>query len=232
DSVLQSLPDHPLYSAIHRVGRRLMEPGLAYAPGQEILSSLKHSYDLFELMVLYRLIAALEAGLGPTWRLAHQARIARLPWEDRPKDGALWAWRGPDGQFLELRYQARFHSAKPPPDGRLYSSLSAQGVPDYILVHHRKGEPRSWIILDAKYRCGRKPIHDALGDVHRYRDALRVEGAPADGAFIIVPSLQSGAALYGNPAFVAKHRLGALVVYDEGWMEPIWRWIRQIDAIS
>jgi hypothetical protein len=49
DSVLQSLPDHPLHSSIHRVGRRLTSPGLAFAPGQDLYSALKHSYDLFEL---------------------------------------------------------------------------------------------------------------------------------------------------------------------------------------
>jgi hypothetical protein len=225
DAVLQSLPDHPLYSAIHRVGRRLLEPGLAYAPGQDLLSALKHSYDLFELLVLYRIVGALQANLGSDWKLTRHARISRLPHEDRPKDGAIWVWRGPEGQFLELRYQARFRPAKPPPDPHVYSSLSAQGVPDYIIVHHRPGLPRRWIILDAKYRCSRKPIHDALGDIHRYRDALRVDGRQADAAYIVVPSLQVDAALYGDAAFVRVHGLGALVVYEPGWLDPVWRWL-------
>jgi hypothetical protein len=179
-------------------------------------------------MVLYRLVDALDANLGPDWHLADTAKIDRLPREDRPKDGAIWIWRGPDDQTPELLYQARFGSAKPPPDPNLYSSLSAQGVPDYILVHYRKGSLRRWIILDAKYRCSRKPIHDALGDIHRYRDALRVDGRRADAAYIVVPSLQADAGIYGDLAFLEAHHLGALVVYDAGWMEPVWTWIANV----
>jgi hypothetical protein len=33
----------------------LLRPGLAFAPGCGLLSALKRTYDLFELLVLYRL---------------------------------------------------------------------------------------------------------------------------------------------------------------------------------
>lgn len=228
DSALQSLPDHPLYSAIHRVGRRLINPGLAYSPGQDVYSALKHSYDLFELMVLYRLLA----GMGPVpmldWHLADQSTVERLPLEDRPADRSTWIWKGPDEQELELHYQALFASAQDPPDLRPLSSLSAQRVPDYVLIYRRGREIVSWIILDAKYRSSRQSIDDALGDIHRYRDSLRVSGRAAQAAYIIVPSLQGKADLYGRTAYLEAHQMGALSVYETGWMEPIWRWLRRL----
>jgi hypothetical protein len=221
DSALQSLPDHPLYSALHRSGRRLAEPGLAYRPGQDLHSALKHSFDLFELVVLYRLAAGISSRLGPAWRLVRQGRVKRLPREDRPPDGALWLWAGPDGQMLELHYQPWFSSARAPPDQRRFSSLSAVGVPDYVLVLQRDGNPVGWIILDAKYRSGSQSVRDGLSDVHRYRDALRVRGAKAEAAFIVVPNLQPKAELFGSSQYVAAHRFGALNVYSEGWLDPI-----------
>jgi hypothetical protein len=213
DSVLQSLPDHPLYSAIHRVGRRLTDPGLAYAPGQDIYSALKHSFDLFELMVLYRLVAAIGAELSAEWHVVKESSVERLPLEDRPHDRALWSWKGPGGQVPELHYQPLFSSAQSPPDIRPMSSLSVQCVPDYVLLQRHAGSVVSWIILDAKYRSSRISVHDALGDIHRYRDSLRVMGLPASGAYIVVPRLQEDATLYGCQEYLEAHQLGALCVY-------------------
>ncbi len=230
DAVLQSLPDHPLYSAIHRVGRRLTQPGLVYAPGQDVYSALKHSYDLFELMVLYRLINAISAKLSFDWIATGEGSIKRLPHEDRPPDRSTWIWRGPGGQELELHYQAMFRSAGPPPDLRFLTSLSAQGVPDYVLIYRTGGEVVSWMILDAKYRSSRQSVHDGLADIHRYRDSLRVRGQAASAAYIIVPTLAQGAELYGQPVFLEAHRLGALSVYDHHWLDPIWTWLQDVGA--
>lgn len=222
DSVLQSLPEHPLHSAIHNVGRHLLKPGLAYAPGQDIQSALKHSYDLFELMVLYRLVDQVGAGLGPAWAPVGEGRIERYPHEDRPLNRSYWVWRGPEGHELELHYQPFFGPARKPPDTRFFSSLSAARVPDYVVILRRGQQIASWVILDSKYRCSRQPIQDGLGDIHRYRDALRIMGRPATAAYIIVPSLQGSAKLYGGEDFIRAHRIGALTVYDQGWMKPVW----------
>ena len=222
DSVLQSMPDHPLHSAIHHLGRYLVAPGLAYAPGQDIQSALKYSYDLFELVVLYRLADQLGSGLGPAWAMEGEGRIERYPHEDRPRNRSCWVWRGPGDQALELHYQPIFVSAIKPPDNRFFSSVSATGVPDYVVILRHSQEIASWIILDAKYRCSRQPIQEGLGDIHRYRDALRILGHPAEAAFIIVPSLQGRAKLYGEIDFIETHQLGALTLYNQGWLQPVW----------
>jgi hypothetical protein len=222
DSVIQSLPDHPLYSAIHRVGCQLISPGLAFAPEQDIYSALKHSYDLFELAVLYRLVAGVSAGLPPDWHLTDQGSVKRLPREDRPPDGSIWIWTGPDEQELEMYYQARFASAVGPPDIRPFSSLSVGRVPDYVLVYRRSNVIVRWIILDAKYRSSRHSIHEALGDIHRYRDSLRMSGRAADAAYIIVPCLQDDAELYGRSDYLKAHQLGAISTSDDSWIDPIW----------
>lgn len=225
DAVLQSLQDHPLQAAIHQVCRALLRPGLAYRPNQDLSSGLKHSYDLFELLVLYRLVGFLNDAFGAPWKCVRAATIDHLPHEDRPKDGASWEWRRPDGVSVEFRYQAIFRSARPPPDVNPYASLSARGVPDFVIVVRRQDVPLRWMILDAKYRASRKPINDGLADIHRYRDSLRLDGVPADSAYIVVPRLGPGAEIYGTQAYLTAHSMGALAVYGDDWTLPLRRWL-------
>ena len=225
DAVLQSLQDHPLQSAIHRACRALLRPGLAYGPGQDLLSGLKHSYDLFELLVLYRLVAMIGMELGTAWSSVQVAKVGRLPHEDRPRDGSSWLWQGPDGSSIELRYQALFRSAGPFPDKRHFVSLSARGVPDFVIVRRKGNDAPRWMILDAKYRASRQSVHDGLADVHRYRDALRLQGTIADAAFIIVPRLGAGAHLYGTLSYIEAYRLGALAIYEGDWTAPLRKWL-------
>jgi hypothetical protein len=225
ETALQALPDHPLYLAIHRIGRQLAAPGLAYAPGQEILSALKHSYDLFELAVLYRLVAALKDILGPKWSVVATAPITRLPHEDRPSDRSSWCWTNGSNDSVELVYQALFKAASSSESSDGYESISGQYVPDFALIFRRAGKPASWLILDAKYRSGRKSIHEGLGDVHRYRDALRVSGLPAYAAYIVVPALQQDVALYGTQDYRAHHKFGAISLYAADWVLPIRDWL-------
>jgi hypothetical protein len=214
DATLQVLPDHPLYLAIHRVGRRLAEPGLAYAPGQNVVSALKHSFDLFELAVLYRLIAALGDALGPSWRPFSSSLVRRHPHEDRPQDSSTWSWTGPRDESVELVYQALFNAAASSASSDGFASISGQYVPDFAIIYRRGERPASWIILDAKYRSGRQSIHDGLGDIHRYRDALRLSQRPASAAYIIVPALQEQATLYGTRSYREAYGFGAISIHE------------------
>jgi hypothetical protein len=225
DTTLQVLPDHPLYLAIHRVGRRLGEPGLAYAPGQNVVSALKHSFDLFELAVLYRLIAALGGALGPSWRPFSSSLVRRLPHEDRPPDRSTWSWTGPRDESVELVYQALFNAAASSASSNGFASISGQYVPDFAIIFRRGESPASWIILDAKYRSGRQSIHDGLGDIHRYRDALRLSQRLASAAYIIVPGLQEQAALYGTRSYRETYGFGAISIQEKDWMSPIRDWL-------
>jgi hypothetical protein len=225
DSALQALADHPLYGALHRVARRLLDPGLSYAWDGNIQSPLKRTYDLFEQVVLYRLATELPIALGDEWHLKKIVPVGTVGREDRPPDGSLWLMQGPDGLWLELRYQQRFSRAVLPPDTRKFSSLSGASIPDYIFLLRRADQPISWIILDAKYRSGRQAIDDGLGDVHRYRDALRIRGLVASKAFVIVPRMQEPELPYGQAEFHKAHQIGVLQIYKTDWLCPIVNWV-------
>ncbi|MGO8397907.1 nuclease domain-containing protein [Rhizobium ruizarguesonis] len=221
DTTLQLLSDHPLYSAIHRVAQLLLAPGLAFGPNGSIQSALKHTYDLFELFVLYRLLIELPGNLGPKWTLLDAKPANRLRREERPEDRAIWLFKGPDDLSLELHYQQWFTRAKAPLDHRRFTSLSGLNIPDYTLVLKRGTTIISWVILDAKYRSGRQAVDQGLGDVHRYRDALRVRGVRADGAFVVVPRLQEEKAVYSMNEYFNLHAFGAIQLFSPGWLNPV-----------
>lgn len=223
ESALQALADQPLFGALHRVGQRMLDPGLAHGPGGDLRSSLKPTYELFELFVLFRLIGALSETLGSGWSLRRGRPLRYAGREERPPDRAAWWYDGPDGLTLELRYQQWFSRGKSAPDGRLFASLSGVGIPDYILVLRRAGKPLRWLILDAKYRSGQQAVERGLADVHRYRDALRVRGLKAVGAFIVVPRLRDENAPYAAIDYHEHHSFGVLQLFAANWLRPVQR---------
>lgn len=228
ETALQLLGDHPLFTAIHRICQLLLYPGLAYGPDGNIYSALKHTYDLFELFVLFRMIDELPKQLGASWTTEASRSGSYKGREERPEDRAAWLFRGPDGLTLELRYQQWFSRAKSPPDNRMFTSLSGVNIPDYVLILRRNRVLISWVIIDAKYRSGRQAVDQGLGDVHRYRDALRVRGARAQGAFVIVPRLQDESAVYSTKDFHEQHAFGVLQLYSDGWLDPVGNLLRQV----
>lgn len=122
--------------------------------------------------------------------------------------------RGPGPARVKFRYQELVRAAAPPPDPKPFASVGGRCVPNFVLTCRRDGARRRWVLLDAECRCGRKPIHDALADVHRCRDAPRVDATVADGAHLIAPRLDPDAMLDGTQAYLATHRKGALATYD------------------
>lgn len=227
DSVLQSLPDQPLFAAIHRSGRRLASPGLAYG-GDTLFAALKQSFDLFEIAVLYRLHKAIGERLAGGWTEKHSIEIQHLDLEDRPDDGA-WIWQSSSGARIELAYQPRFSGYRAGGVQAERSSLSSSFYPDYVLLHRdNTGRVTSWLILDAKYRSSHQSINDGLADIHRYRDALRLQGTRAEGAYILVPAIDPNAARYTMDDYLRAHQFGVLVTEHAGWLVPIEDWLQAL----
>ena len=220
-SALQSLADQPVFGALHRVGRRLLHPGLAYGPKASIGSALKHTYDLFELYVLFQTVDNLPTVLGQGWALVAPRNWLSAGREERPLERAAWRFNGPGNLTIELRYQQWFSRARAVPDERLFASLSGVAIPDYILILRKDRIPIRWVILDAKYRSAQQAIDAGLADVHRYRDALRIRGIRASGAFVIVPQLRASEAPYASCAFLEHHAFGALNLFDKGWLQLV-----------
>lgn len=224
ETVVQALADAPPWAVLHRAAHRLLHPGLAWTPGEGIDSALKHGHDLFELLVLHRLYGWLRDRLGPGWRWRAPV-LGEHGAELRPADGATWTACAGDGRRVALCYRPAFPRAAATPDPRERSSLSGRLVPDYTLVAHEGDAVRSWLVLDAKYRSSRRNVDDALRSAHLYRDALRVRGTAAAGAYIVVPRLREPELAYARDGYGAHHRFGVRQLYLPGCFDPVGAWL-------
>lgn len=220
-AAVQAIIDHPDYSRSYRLLRRLLDPGLRLAESRDFEANLRFSYDLFELLVLYRLISELQAELDEGWSLeADDAPAARAGVLADPRTGRIWrATRRETGERLELHYQRTFGAWAE--EANEFQSLTGERRPDYVLLLKRSGEPVAWLLLDAKYRSCRGAIHQALEELHAYRDSLRWNGRRATAAYILVPALAQDAACYGDPRYHATQSFGALIVQSSGWVKTL-----------
>jgi len=215
---LQAVIDHPGYSRVQRLAQRLLDPGLRLDEQGLLQSGLGHTYELFELLVLYRLARGMGRALGLNWDFA-SAPSSAFRLLDRPPDGSLWRAAAPGGLTVELRYQQVFQAW----NGKAaeFQSLSGQRRPDYILLLSRHAQPLAWLVLDAKYRSSREAIHEGLAELHVYRDSLRWKGLPARAAFILIPRAADNAASYVSSDYHRVHQFGALALDGADWLQPV-----------
>ncbi|MGQ9369600.1 nuclease domain-containing protein [Azospirillum sp. ST 5-10] len=207
EGALQALADLPAAAAVQRLAHRLLSAGLNLNAESEVEAALKRTYDLYEAVVFYRLADAVASALGHGWTPRWLNATAN-PHEERPHGGVVWHRDGAPGTAVRLLYQQTFaaYSGK----AREWHSLTGEFRPDYVIAFEQEGACAGWLILDAKFRASRPAVHDALRDLHVYRDALRRRGRNADGAYIIVPALHSDAEAYAASRYVAEHRFGAV----------------------
>ena len=203
---VQAVVDHPLYARIQRIVGRMLDPGVAL-DGERLGATLRPTYDLFELAVLYRLADALCAlGDGePEWGEAVERHLVLSPPTKTP---LVRVQRG--GTTLRLWFQPLFTSIKQAQNlGAGRRSLSRQRLPDYAVTEHRAGGLERWWCLDAKYRTSWPSVAEGLRDMHVYRDALRWDGKPASGGYIVVPHVDAVPEVAAGE-YLAAHAFGAV----------------------
>ncbi|MCY2990253.1 MAG: DUF2357 domain-containing protein [Planctomycetota bacterium] len=218
----------PVYSRFDRLARRVLEPRLV--PGRSLCEKLwlRRTYELYEYWCFFRVAECL-------------ARV----WTDVRWRGNVAAAGGglcldlPDGCHLDaevgslrirLTFQRTFPAYQPSFDDGFHPySISGQRRPDMVLSV-QTGSQTAMIILDAKYRCGRGPIHDALGDMHIYRDSLRVSGweEKIRAALILTPAHDFGADVYFSEQYCNRYQVGGfdLSPGDDGQAERLGRHLK------
>lgn len=208
---MQAVVDHPLYARIQRLARSLLDPGLVLDDEAQVQAALRHTWELFELVVLFRLADALGSMLGTAgWRVTKALGASVRGLLVGVASGEVARFEGPDGLALGIEAQPTFvsvHGNASWQRGR--RSISAERRPDYVVVLRRGREVVRWVLLDAKYRASRDAIHRGLADMHVYRDALRLEGMPAWGGFVIVPSTAQVVEL-ATATYREEHRFGVV----------------------
>jgi hypothetical protein len=228
ESAAQAILDHPAYNRLLRILRQLLTPGLHLSEHAAMKAGIRRTWDLFELLCLFRLGRQLAEALGEEWSWKREAPILASGFTQTPKNDLSFLARHADGYRLELHYQRTFSSAKSEKDLSGFRSLTGERRPDYILGLFKNNELIGWIVLDAKYRSTRGPVLDGLADVHVYRDSLRWQGQRCDAGFILVPTLNIGTRRYGTVEYRDTFAIGALVLQDnaEG-LSAVAQWLKE-----
>lgn len=218
EGVAQIFADHPAYARFCKLAARLLDGAVALSASGDLASSLRRSWDLFELYALYRLMEALEAQLGADWTIERTAVSHHVL--TMPALGRFWCARHRDGRSLALHYQQRFGAS---PRGPL--TITTHRRPDFVAALYDGSKLRSWALLDAKYRTAKVSIREALESMHVYRDSLRwrcdTTGTEqrAGAGFLLVPTIAPSSLRFGNASFIAKRNFG-LIAIDDGALGP------------
>lgn len=193
-SGLNAISGDPLYARAWASGWKALRTGLAGDPSDERMW-ISPSWEVYERWCFVRLAAALR-----------EAR-SDLAWERRGKQAApRWVGEGGD-ESLELLLQPTFPSQRPTATG-VFWSVSGQRIPD-LVVRWRRGGVDSFLVLDAKYRCSRGAVLDAMTSAHVYQDSLRMADHRPLASLLLIPAA-GGAPWLEEPAFQQQHRVGAL----------------------
>jgi hypothetical protein len=229
----------PRYAEAHAALRRL-DVGLALGEGHHdaVPRDLAVLYEVWSYLAVAQALARLLGrAIPPGAFFAATAFGVRL----RLRQGRHHALRlRTPGLSVRLAYQPRF----PSPPGLLVQK------PDLLLTVERPGAPPRLFVLDAKYRrddtaAYRRrhgapgPPEDALGDLHRYRDAIVTAGAagaerPVEAAVALFPYREPEPEAFAASRLwtsVGRIGVGAIPLLP-GATDLLTRWLRQALALE
>ena len=192
---LNALASHPMYARAWRLGWKAMRSGVA---GETLDDRLWTSptWEVYERWCFARLASDL-AAIRPD-----------LSWSGVEFGGegadARAIGRGPR-ETIEILFQPKFPGgAASSADG--FRSIAKGRYPD-IVITHRVGNDRRFVVLDAKYRVSRSNVVDAMDSAHLYHDALRWGAERPCMSLLLVP--RGGEASWlEEPDFRREHGVG------------------------
>jgi hypothetical protein len=198
----------PAYSRFDRLASRVLRPRLSLgeAPSEKLW--LRRTYELYECWCFFCVAESLAKALGDCQWRSSVGPVEGSLFADLPNGCHI------EGKFQDLRvrltYQPTFLAYRPSYDnGTLPYSISGERRPDLVLSIDN-GSKTVMVVLDAKYRSRREGIHEALADMHVYRDSLKVSGGGAKllAAYILTPAHDADTAVYFTDQYRQRYRIG------------------------
>ena len=200
---LTHIAAHPAYSRSYRQGAQALHVGIDGNAADDVLP-VSPSWGIYEAWCFVHICTIIR-------RLATHAppkQPTRMATADRKLCVTL-----DDGRELQVMFQATFRAGQPR-QGYLAWSLSMQRIPD-IVLSVREGDHWRFLVLDAKYRSGKRNTLDAMSSAHLYHDALRLKDVAPDLCLLLMPGPASVAPL-AQDEFWQQHRVGTLCDFTPG----------------
>jgi hypothetical protein len=229
EGVTQVFADHPAYGRFSKLARRLLTPGVQLDQKGDLASSLRRSWDLFEIYCLYKLIDMLQQALGEAWTVHRKPLTHHVL--SSPPEGRCWSASHADGREWVVFYQQHFGHT-----GADAFTISRGRRPDFVLAAFVRKRLKHWVLLDAKYRTEEGSIHEALESMHIYRDSLRWRcdkgggEQTASAGYLLVPAVADRLRRFSHASYLARWGLGLLQIDDRGVAERLLNDIPKIDT--
>ncbi|WP_437819525.1 DUF2357 domain-containing protein [Sorangium sp. So ce1078] len=191
EAALLAVQDDPVYARAHALARPFLSPRFrlrgSLDGGEAPVRPSFELYELWTLLAVQRALAGTLDGWTWTWRQAPGSELLA----GFGAGAAFTARRATDGARLDIRYNLTFPGYLARGTSERYS-VSGERRPDIVISFEPSGGPRSWILLDAKYRVQREALADAFTSLHIYRDALRWDtfGGPCRGGLLLAPAVE------------------------------------------
>lgn len=196
-SGLTQIAAHPSYNKAYRLGCAAMA---SRVEGEQSLDQLHMppSWGIYESWCFLQTLACLEQLLGIRMTSAKPTAVqAQLAFHAQLSST----------HTIEVLFQANFPSSRPYA-GRLGWSISRERVPDILIVEHKASTSRS-LILDAKWRSGKRNVLEAMESAHIYHDSLRIDHLAPSRCVLLLPGASEVANL-GESEFINTHHVGAI----------------------
>jgi len=198
---LIALAADPSYARVYQMAWRALRMGAGGDSAEDRLW-LSPTWELFERWCFVRIGALLREFLpGLNWQRWG-------PGKHPSGADVTWAGMGPS-LSLHLLLQPVFRSWDQPACWG-FQSISRERCPDIVITFETK-EERGFIVLDAKYRRGRRAILEEMAVAHIYRDSLRWHSSRPQFALLLLPA-DSAATWLSEDAFQRTERVGVVAL--------------------
>jgi hypothetical protein len=225
EAALLVIADDIAYARLHALGRRFCSPRFRLHGGpSDPAAAVRPSYSLYEAWCLLAVQRSLRSILVDwTWSSQGTAQLLDL---GSTGEGIRFDAVGPGGAHLGIEFNPTFHGwFHRPRHPRV--SLSRERRPDLVITADMPGRTGRWIVLDAKYRAGRRNLARAFESLHIYRDSLRDErrGGACLGGLLLAPQADDETAEWFTPSWRVAWGIGVLALAPGGVTEELARWI-------
>ena len=210
-AAMLALKGHPAYSRFDKLSRRILRPTGNFGCDNNLFN-MRSTWQVYEYWVFYRLAELLrEAWPELSWSFSTQMQANGLLFEVPVE----YEFKGNNGKLsVSLIYQKTYQAYKDKDNiyDETFISISKEFKPDFILTITIEGKEKV-LIFDAKYRTSCQSIHEALREIHIYRDALRKRFSlmGTEGAFIITPSCEQEVSIFFTDKYRYKYNFGGYV---------------------
>ncbi|MGO4309656.1 nuclease domain-containing protein [Pseudomonas sp. KB_15] len=187
----------PGYQRAYRMGCAALMTGIEGSNPLDQLHS-NFSWGIYETWCYVQVLAIVPRLLENCTPIAHSSAV-----------GAQLSYRFslPNSRSIDVLFQARFPSEQAETNP-LARSISRERYPDILLVDSVGLGKRS-MVLDAKWRSGRKNVLEAMESAHIYHDSLRLGGTPPTPCLLLLPGDTCVPSLETDQ-FIEQHGVGSI----------------------